>query len=150
MTSSEVIVCFTGTPMGTCSSLISRGPSGCWRCHIHCFPTTKISMEALGGREFAKYRLELHTNITAQSAVGNSVQVSSSERCVSVCGGRSSSERRRYLMAKYKSAEKMIKVKKSVMPVRKKWSLSTPSAMVDPGSGRMGIPSQVCIAKIEI
>src|SRR5579863_9570099 len=100
MTSSEVIVSFTGTPMGTCSSLISRGPSGCWRCHIHCFPTTKISMEALGGREFAKYKLELHTKMIAHSPVGTRVQVNSSERCVFVSAGCSFSERRRYLIAK--------------------------------------------------
>ena len=43
------MVNFTGTPTGTCSSLISRGPSGCCKCHIHCLPTTKISTE-LGGR----------------------------------------------------------------------------------------------------
>ncbi len=40
MTSSEVIISLTGRPSGTCSSLISRWPSGCWNFHIHCLATT--------------------------------------------------------------------------------------------------------------
>ena len=40
MTSSDVMISFTGRPTGTCSSLISRWPSRCWNFHIHCLPTT--------------------------------------------------------------------------------------------------------------
>ena len=40
MTSCDVIVSLTDVPTGTCSSLISAWPSGCWNFHIHCLPTT--------------------------------------------------------------------------------------------------------------
>ncbi len=40
MTSSEVSISLMGRPTGTCSSSISRWPSGCWIFHIHCLPTT--------------------------------------------------------------------------------------------------------------
>ena len=50
MTSSEPIISLTGRPTGTCSSLISRCPSVCCTFHIHCLPTTKISIAPAGGR----------------------------------------------------------------------------------------------------
>src|ERR1017187_3141611 len=62
ITSSEVIVSLMGWLTGTCSSLISSTPSGCCNFHIHCLPTTKISVEALGGREFRMNRLVPHKN----------------------------------------------------------------------------------------
>ncbi len=54
MTSSEVIVSTMGRPTGTCSSLISRFPSGCWIFHIHCLPTTKYCAASAGGRDCVK------------------------------------------------------------------------------------------------
>ena len=67
-----------GRPTGTCSSLISIGPSGCWSFHIHCFPTTKISVDASGGREFRINRLVPHRKVTAQMPSGMIVQTTSS------------------------------------------------------------------------
>ncbi len=89
-------------------------------CHIHCLPTTKISVAASGGREFSKYRLEAHTKITTVISVGMIVQVNSSARCVLVSAGISSGERRRYLIMKKKMVEKIAMVKNSVITVRKK------------------------------
>src|SRR6202050_1671038 len=120
MTSSEVMVNSTGTPRGTCSSLISRTPSGCWMCHIHCLPITKISVDADGGREFSKYKLEAQRNSPTQIRVGIIVQVRSSARLSSVSGGRSFSARRRYFTMKKRMVEKMMKVKNRVMKVRAK------------------------------
>src|SRR5271155_4083994 len=114
------MVSFTGTPTGTCNSLISRTPSGCWMCHIHCLQITKISVEADGGSEFSKYKLEAQRNIPTQIRVGIIVQVSSSARLSSVSGGRSFSARRRYFTMKKRMVEKMTKVKNSVMKVRAK------------------------------
>src|ERR1700728_309840 len=120
MTSSDVIVNLTGTPTGTCSSLISRTPSGCWMCHIHCLPITKISVEAEGGREFSKYKLEAQRNRPAQIRAGMMVQASSSGRFSSVSGGTSLSACLRYFTMKKKIVEKIAMVKKSVMKVRTK------------------------------
>ena len=72
------MVSFTGRPSGTCSSLISRCPSGCSTFHIHCLPVTKISIEPLGGSAFRKYSVELHTKITATISVGIAVHSTSS------------------------------------------------------------------------
>src|SRR5579864_7134137 len=100
MTSSEVIVSSIGTPTGTCSSLISCGPSVCCSFHIHCLPTTKISCDASGGRELRKYKLEDQKKSTAQMAVGTTVHVISSAAEVSIAGGISLSKRRRYRIMK--------------------------------------------------
>lgn len=105
-------------------------------------------MDAFGAREFSKYRLELQTKITAQMAAGITVQVISIHVIVFVAAGCKFPGRRRYLIAKYKIVEKIITVKIKVMPVRKKCSLSTPSAIVELGSGRSGIPGQSRIARI--
>src|ERR1700677_2299098 len=120
MTSSEVMVNSTGTPRGTCSSLISRTPSGCWMCHIHCLPITKISVEAEGGREFSKYKLEAHRNKPTHIRVGMMVQANSSGRFSSVSGGISLSACLRYLTMKKKIVENMAMVKNRVMKVRAK------------------------------
>src|ERR1700722_1404832 len=98
MTSSDVIVSLTGTPNGTCSSLISRGPSGCCRCHIHCLPTTNISIEALGGRELLMYRLLDHMKIPAQISAGMTNQVTSRIAGGGMSLGLSPGLRRRYLI----------------------------------------------------
>src|ERR1700693_4276316 len=120
MTSSEVMVNTPGTPTGTCSSLISRTPSRCWMCHIHCLPITKISVEAEGGREFSKYKLEAQRNKPAQMNVGMMVHANSSGRFSSVSRGISLSVRLRYFTMKTKIVEKMAMVKNSVMKVRTK------------------------------
>src|ERR1700691_6108653 len=113
MTSSEVMVSFTGTPTGTCSSLISRTPSGCWMCHIHCLPITKISVEADGGREFSKYKLEAQRNSPTHIRVGMIVQANSNGRFSAVSPGISLSARLRYFTMKKKIVEKIPRVKKS-------------------------------------
>src|SRR6202044_175984 len=120
MTSSEVIVNSTGTPTGTCSSLISRTPSGCWMCHIHCLPITKISVEADGGREFSKYKLEAQRKRPAQISVGMIVQANSNGRFSAVSPGISLSARLRYFTMKKKIVEKIPMVKNSVMKVNTK------------------------------
>src|ERR1700679_37284 len=119
MTASEVMVSLTGTPTGTCISLISRTPSGCWMCHIHCLPTTNISTEDSGGREFRTYSTEAHTKITNVISVGTIVQVSSSDRCVLVSAGISSGDRRRNFTMKKKIIPKIRAVKNNVSAVRK-------------------------------
>src|SRR5512144_3068761 len=43
MTSCEIIVSLTGSPIGTCNSSISRCPPGCWNFHVHCLATTSIT-----------------------------------------------------------------------------------------------------------
>src|SRR5271163_1156071 len=96
MTSCEVMVNFTGMPMGTWSSLISRGPSECCRCHIHCLPMTKISVEASGGRPLRTYRLEAQTNSTTQMSEGIIVQVNSRAMGVGVAVPDSPGALRRY------------------------------------------------------
>src|ERR1700685_374007 len=113
------MVILIGALTGTCSSLISRTPAGCWMCHIHCFPTTKISVEASGGREFSKYRLEAQTKITTGMSGGEMAQLSSSARCVLGSAGRASGERRRNFTMKKKIVVKMAKVKNRVMAVKK-------------------------------
>src|SRR6266545_3884583 len=42
ITSWEARTSRTALPRGTCSSLISRLPLGCWIFHIHCLPITWI------------------------------------------------------------------------------------------------------------
>src|SRR5580700_618890 len=133
------MVMLIGVFTGTCSSLISRTPSGCWMCHIHCLPTTKISVAASGGREFSKYKLEPQIKMNTVISVGTIVQVSSRPRCSPVSGGTSSGERRRYLIMKKKIVEKIRMVKNSVITVNAKYKLSTPWAMDEAALGLSGI-----------
>src|SRR6201987_1082363 len=133
------MVMLIGVFTGTCSSLISRTPSGCWICHIHCLPTTNISVAASGGLEFSKYKLEPQIKMNTVSRVGTMVQVSSRPRCSPVSAGISSGERRRYLIMKKKMVEKIRMVKNSVITVRAKYRLSTPWAMEEAGIGLGGV-----------
>ena len=68
----------TGRPIGTCISLISRTPSGCCTFHIHCLPTTKMSIASAGGVARRKNNYAPQTNMTIDSTNGMNVQVSSS------------------------------------------------------------------------
>src|SRR5277367_4021276 len=131
------MVNFTGTPTGTCNSLISRTPSGCCKCHIHCFPTTKISVEASGGRAFRIYRLADQKNNPKLISVGIALQRISSGVFFSICGGTSSSDCRRYLTMKKKIKENITTVKNSVIAVSVKCSRSTPSAIDEAAGGRI-------------
>ena len=100
MVSSEVITSFTARPSGTCSSLISRWPVGCWSFHIQRLPTTLTVIASSGGRFMWKKTFAPHTNITTTMPRGMRVQVSSSRSDPWISAGRSASERRRYLTAK--------------------------------------------------
>src|SRR5215469_9975465 len=84
------------------------------------------------------YKLVAQKKITTQISVGIAVHKISSGTFLSISGGTSSSERLRYLIIKKKIVEKINTVKKSVIPVRVKCSLSTPSAIVEAAVGRMG------------
>src|SRR5215470_12422186 len=85
------------------------------------------------------YKLVAQKKITTQISVGIAVHRISSGTFLSISGGTSSSERLRYLIIKKKIVEKIKAVKKSVIPVRVKCSLSTPSATVEAAGGRIGI-----------
>src|SRR5712664_3095378 len=100
ITSSDVIVSLTGRPSGTCNSLISRCPSGCSAFHINCLPVTNISIAPGGGSEFWKYNVEPHTKNSATIKVGTAVHRISRGKEPSIALGRSSGERRRYLIMK--------------------------------------------------
>ena len=93
--SSDVTTSLTARPTGTCSSLISRCPVGCWIFHIQRLPTTLTVMASSGARFRWKKTLAPHTNITLISRNGTMVQVSSSTSEPWISAGRSSSERRR-------------------------------------------------------
>ena len=49
MTSCEIVLMSTGSPTGTCRSLISAWPPGCSNFHIHCRPMAWISSAFAGG-----------------------------------------------------------------------------------------------------
>src|SRR5437867_2584563 len=133
MTSWLVMRSLTGRPRGTCSSLISRRPWGCWVFHIHCLPMTYISIASLGGRETRTYTADAQPNITRVMTNGTMVQVSSSALFVGTFGGGGSAisigsgvvERRRYLRPRYTMQRKMSSVKKTVTTRRKivSWSI---------------------------
>jgi hypothetical protein len=86
-------------PRRMCSSSISDLPSGCWTFHIHCFATTLIS-SALAADKTHKKQLGAQTKITMVMPSGTTVHKTSSPRLPKINGGRSFSDRRRYLIAK--------------------------------------------------
>ena len=100
MTSSEPSVRRTGRPIGTCSSLISRTPSGCCTFHIHCLPTTNTSIELAGGLASRKNIDAPQTNMTIDSTNGMNVQASSSDSEPWMSAPTSSAWRRRYFSVK--------------------------------------------------
>jgi hypothetical protein len=61
MTSCEVMSSSIRRCAGTCNSLISRWPPGCWNFHIHCCPTTAIRRVSAGGRSISKYAFAAQT-----------------------------------------------------------------------------------------
>ena len=77
ITSSEIIRSTTARPTGTCSSLISRLPSGCWSFHIHCLPTTSIRNASFGGANRSKKTTAPPTNIPIAIVSGMPIQSAS-------------------------------------------------------------------------
>ena len=108
-TSSEVRVSFTGTPTGTCSSLISRWPVRCWTFHIQRLPTHVDLHGVVGARgSCGRRRRAPQTNITIAMSERDELQVSSSASEPWIAAGPVVlGERRRYRMAKTTSRQAM-------------------------------------------
>src|SRR5262245_19178849 len=136
ITSSEVSVSLTGTPTGTCSSLISRWPVMCWIFHIQRLPTTWICIESFGTRCSVKNTSALHRKMTSTMPAGISVQASSSGSEPWISAGRSSSERRRNLTANTASSVAISTPKNTLTAIRKRYSASTLPAVVEAPSGK--------------
>ena len=82
MTSCEVITSLTGTFIGTCSSLISRAPSGCSIFHIHCLPTTWISCASGGALYSARKVAPANQKMKTNAKSVPTVQVISTSRLI--------------------------------------------------------------------
>ncbi len=77
MTSSEIMRSWTACPSGTCSSLISRRPFGCWIFHIHWRPVTQYWAAPAGGRFWSKKTFVPHPNRMRRRPSGMTDQTSS-------------------------------------------------------------------------
>src|SRR5919106_3368198 len=88
----------------------------------------------------SKKMIAPQTNITIVRPRGITDQKTSSQMLPSIGGGRSASERRRYLTAKNIIRKKISALKNPATATRKKNSASTLGAMVDACSGNRGKP----------
>src|SRR5690242_4078055 len=95
-------------------------------------------MESAGGRASARKIFAPQKNMTVTIASGIAVQTISSGSDPWISGGRSSSDRRRNLTAKYAMHRKMSVEKNTATPHRKKNSTSTDPAIVEARGGKSG------------
>ena len=97
-----------------------------------------MSVAFVGSCAFAMYTAAPHVNITIASTNGMIVHTASRRSEPSMCGGRSASERRRYLTEKNTTRKQIKRAKKPLTASRKKYSASTWPEIVDALSGKSG------------
>ena len=80
ITSWLIMLIRIGSPVGTCRSLISACPPGCWNFHIHCRPIASIWVALAGGVLWPTNMLAPQAKKISVRVNGMNIQLSSSIR----------------------------------------------------------------------